>query len=57
MESEAKKAFLWLLREEIIKDLSKLILTINIVAIFPNGIISINARYRRLKGYLINSLD
>ncbi|XTI82086.1 hypothetical protein V2W45_1463679 [Cenococcum geophilum] len=53
-ESEAKEAFLWLLGEETIKDLSKLILVINIVALFPNGIMSINARYRRLKERLMN---
>ena len=56
-ESEAKKAFLWLLREETIKDLSELISTIDIVAIFPNGTMSVNARHRRLKEHLINSLD
>ncbi|XTI90842.1 hypothetical protein V2W45_1470742 [Cenococcum geophilum] len=44
-----EKIPLGLLEEEIIKDLSKLILAINIVAFFPNGIMSINARYRRLK--------
>jgi len=45
------------LGEETIKDLSKLILVINIVALFPNSIISINARYRRLKERLIDNLD
>jgi hypothetical protein len=57
VESEAKEAFLWLLGEEITKDLSKLILAINIVALFLNSIISIDARYRRLKERLIDSLD
>ncbi|XTI85550.1 hypothetical protein V2W45_1466419 [Cenococcum geophilum] len=36
-------------REETIKDLSKLISAINIVALFPNGIISVDTYYRRLK--------
>ncbi|XTI84577.1 hypothetical protein V2W45_1465627 [Cenococcum geophilum] len=44
-----KKIPLGLLREEIIKDLSELILVINIVALFLNSIISINACHRRLK--------
>ena len=57
MESEAKRAFLQLLREEITKNLSKLISVINIVAIFPNTIISINARYKYLKEYFINNSD
>jgi len=46
-----------LLREKTIKDLSKLILVINIVTLFPNGTIFINTRYRRLKEHLIDSLD
>ncbi|XTI94257.1 hypothetical protein V2W45_1473474 [Cenococcum geophilum] len=44
-----EKIPLGLLGEEIIKDLSKLILAINIVALFLNGTISVNACYRRLK--------
>ena len=57
VESEAKEAFLWLLGEEIIKNLSKLISAINIVALFPNSIMFVNARYRRLKERLIDNLD
>ena len=57
VESEAKEAFLWLLGEEIIKYLSKLISAINIVALFPNSIMFVNARYRRLKERLIDNLD
>ena len=56
-ESEAKEAFLWLLGEETTKDLSKLILAINIVALFLNGIIFVNARHRHLKERLMDSLD
>jgi len=56
-ESEAKEAFLWLLGEETIKDLSELISAINIVALFPNGTMSINTCYRRLKERLMDSLD
>ena len=56
-ESEARKAFLWLLREETIKDLSEQVSAIKIVALFLNGTISINARYRRLKERLMNGLD
>ena len=57
VKSEAKEAFLWLLGEEIIKYLSKLISAINIVALFPNSIIFVNACYRRLKECLIDNLD
>jgi len=57
VESEAKEAFLWLLREEIIKDLSELILAINIVALFLNSTISVNAYYRRLKERLMDNSD
>ena len=45
------------MREETTKDLSELISAIDIVAIFPNGIMSINARHRRLKEHLMNSSD
>ena len=56
-ESEAKKAFLWLLREETTKDLSELISAIDIVALFPNGTMSVDARHRRLKERLMDSSD
>jgi hypothetical protein len=48
---------LWMLREETIKDLSKKISAINIVALYLNGTMSVNARYRRLKERLIDGLD
>ena len=56
-ENKARKTFLYLLREEIVKNLSNKILVINIVALLPNSKISTKARYRRLKEYLINILD
>ena len=56
-ENKARKTFLYLLREEIVKNLSNKILVINIIALLPNGKISPKARYRRLKEYLINILD
>ena len=56
-ENKARKTFLYLLKEETVKNLSNKILAINIVALLPNSKISPKARYRRLKEYLINILD
>lgn len=56
-EREARKAFLWLLREETTKDLSEKISAIDIVALFPSNKISVEARHRRLKECLMNSSD
>jgi hypothetical protein len=56
-ESEAKKAFLLLLKEETTKDLSKLISAINIVTIFLNGTMSVNTYYKYLKEHLIDNSD
>lgn len=57
IEEEARKAFLWMLREETTKDLSKQISAIDIVALFPNGTMSIDARYRRVKERLMERSD
>ncbi|PVH90608.1 FabD/lysophospholipase-like protein [Periconia macrospinosa] len=57
IEEEARKAFLWMLREETTKDLSKQISAIEIVALFPNGTMSIDARYRRVKERLMERSD
>ncbi|KAH9204856.1 patatin-like phospholipase-like protein [Leptodontidium sp. 2 PMI_412] len=56
-EKEAKKAFLWLLREETTHDLSEQISDIHIVALLPAHKISSEARYRRLKECLLNRSD
>ena len=56
-ENKARKTFLYLLREEIVKNLSNKILVINIIALLPNSKIFPKARYRRLKECLINILD
>jgi len=56
-ENKARKTFLYLLREEIVKNLSNKILAVNIITLLPNSKISAKARYRRLKEYLINILD
>ena len=56
-ENKARKTFLYLLREEIVKNLSNKILAVNIVALLPNSKISTKAYYRRLKEYIINALD
>jgi hypothetical protein len=56
-EKEARKAFLWLLREETTKDLSGKFSSIEIVALFPVGKMSVEARHRRLKERLLNASD
>jgi hypothetical protein len=56
-EIEARKAFLWLLREETTKDLSEQISAIDIVALFPNGSMSVDARHRLLKERLMDGSD
>jgi len=56
-EKEAKKAFLWLLREETTQKLSEQISDIQIVALLPLHKVSAKARYRRLKECLLNRSD
>ena len=56
-ENKARKTFLYLLREEIVKNLSNKILVVNIITLLPNSKISTKAYYRRLKECLINILD
>jgi hypothetical protein len=56
-EKEARKAFLWLLREETTRDLSEQISDIHIVALLPDRRVSPEARYRRLKERILNASD
>ncbi|KAF1948543.1 patatin-like phospholipase-like protein [Byssothecium circinans] len=56
-EKEARKALLWLLREETTKDLSEQISAIDVIALFPNGTISVDARHRLLKERLMSGSD
>jgi hypothetical protein len=56
-EKEARKAFLWLLREETTHELSKQISDIQVVALLPDHKVSSKARYRRLKECLLNRSD
>jgi hypothetical protein len=56
-EKEARKAFLWLLREETSRDLSERISDIQVVALLPDRRVSPKARYRRLKERLLNGSD
>jgi hypothetical protein len=56
-EKEAKKAFLWLLREETTHNLSEQISDIHVVALLPVYKVSSKARYRRLKECLLNRSD
>jgi hypothetical protein len=56
-EKEARKAFLWLLREETTHELSKQISDIQVVALLPDHKVSSKARYRRLKEYFLNRSD
>ncbi|KAH8650337.1 acyl transferase/acyl hydrolase/lysophospholipase [Tricladium varicosporioides] len=54
---EARKAFLWLLREETTHDLSEQISAIDVVALLPKGKVSVEARYRQLKECLLKGSD
>lgn len=56
-EKEARKAFLWLLREETTKDPFEQVSAIEIVALFPAGSMSVEARHRRLKERIMNGSD
>jgi hypothetical protein len=56
-EKEARKAFLLLLREETIHDLSEQISDLYVVALLPVHKVSSKARYRRLKECLLNRSD
>jgi hypothetical protein len=57
IEEEARKAFLCMLKEKTTKDLSQQISAIDIVALFPNGIVSVEARYRRVRERLMEKSD
>ncbi|KAH7111317.1 phospholipase [Dendryphion nanum] len=56
-EIEARTTLLWLLREETTKDLSEQFSAIDVIALFPNGTISVEARHRLLKERLMSSSD
>jgi hypothetical protein len=56
-ESEARKAFLWMLSEETTKDPFEQVSAIDIVAVFPAGTMSTKARYRLLKERLMEASD
>ncbi|EXJ56219.1 uncharacterized protein A1O5_12675 [Cladophialophora psammophila CBS 110553] len=56
-ESEARKAFLWMLSEETTKDPFEQFSDISVVALFPAGTMSINARHRPLKERLMSASD
>ncbi|KAE9969413.1 hypothetical protein EG328_006861 [Venturia inaequalis] len=56
-EKEARKAFLWLLSEETKRDLFEQVLAIEIIALFPAGALSVNARHRLLKERIMSGSD
>lgn len=56
-ENEAKRAFLWMLSEETTKDPLEQFSDISVVALFPAGTMSVEARHRRLKEQLLDALD
>jgi hypothetical protein len=56
-ENEARKAFLWLLREKTTYNLSEQILAINVIALLLKGKVSAEAWYRRLKECLLKGLN
>jgi len=56
-EKEARKAFLWLLSEETTRDLFDQISAIEIIALFPAGSLSVDARHRLLKERIMSGSD
>jgi len=56
-EKEARRDFLWMMREETTKDFFEQILAIDIIALSPNRTMSVNACHRRLKERLIDRSD
>jgi hypothetical protein len=56
-EKEARKAFLWLLREETTRDPFEQISDIHVVTLLPGCRVSPEAQYRRLKECLLNRSD
>jgi hypothetical protein len=56
-EKEARKAFLWLLSEETTRDLFEQISAIDIIALFPAGSLSVDARHRLLKERIMSGSD
>src|ERR1700722_5092912 len=56
-EKEARRGFLWLLREKTTKGPFGQVSAIDIIALFPNGIMSVDARHRRLKECLMDGSD
>ncbi|KAI9767350.1 MAG: hypothetical protein M1840_005759 [Geoglossum simile] len=56
-KKKARKAFLWMLREEMTKDLSEQVSAVNVVVLFPNGKMSDEANHRRLKECFMDESD
>jgi hypothetical protein len=54
-EKEARRAFLWMLGEETTRDPFEQFSEISVVALFPTGTISVEARYRPLKERLMEA--
>jgi len=57
VEKEARQVFLWMLEEETTEDLLQYISAIDVVALFPGGTMSAEARYRRVKERLMEGSD
>ena len=56
-EKNAKKTFLWFLRQETKKNVSSYVSSIEVVALVPADRISSESRYRRLKERLLDGCD
>jgi len=56
-EKQARTALLCLLQEETTRDLFEQVSAIDVIALFPNGSLSVDARYRPLKERLRVDLD
>lgn len=56
-EKEARKAFLWMLEEETARDPLQQMTSIDVIALFPSGSVSVDARLRPLKELLLKRSD
>ncbi|KIV98622.1 uncharacterized protein PV09_09590, partial [Verruconis gallopava] len=56
-EKNAKTTFLWFLRQETQKNVSTYVSSIEVVALLPEGRVSPESRYRRLKERLLDGCD
>lgn len=56
-EDDARMTLLWLVRQETTKNLSERISGVDVIAPFPNGVISVDSHHRLLKERLMKASD